>query len=218
MIFGGVFLWRLSTEFPGQLSGGDYPSLVKLLLILVVLSLALLAFKRKHIRRAIRNFVLWVGITGLIGLSYVYRADLSGVYNRVIAELVPGRVVMVEPHVLEVVGRSDGHYYLEGMVEGQSITFLVDTGASDIVLNLGDAMRIGIDTETLNFTQRYQTANGFVWGAPYRLESLQIGPFEFPNVSVSVSAADMGASLLGLSFLERFRSYEFKGGKLYLRL
>ena len=217
-LFGGILLWRLFVVFPGRLTASDYPHLTKLLLLLIVLSFALFVFDRKNIGRVVRNFIVWVAIIGAIALVYVYRADLSGIYNRVMAELIPGRVIVVEPGVIEVVGRSDGHYYLDGTVKGRSVTFLVDTGASDIVLNLGDAMRIGIDTETLNFTQRYQTANGLVWGAPYRLERLQIGPFDFPNVSVSVSAADMGASLLGVSFLERFRSYEFKGGKLYLRL
>ncbi len=119
--------------------------------------------------------------------------------------------------MLSVVRRSDGHYYLAGTVNGKGVTFLVDTGASDVVLNISDAIRIGIDTESLHFTQQYQSANGLIWGAPYRLDFLKIGSFDFPDVLVSVNDADMGISLLGISFLERFSSYEFKEGKLYLR-
>jgi len=217
VLFGGILLWRLFVVFPGRLTASDYPHLTKLLLLLVVLSFALFLFDRKNIGRVIRNFILWLGIVGAITLLYVFRADLSGTYHRVVAELLPGHVMVAEPQVLSVVQRSDGHYYLAGTVNGKRVTFLVDTGASDIVLNISDAIRIGIDTESLNFTQQYQSANGLIWGAPYRLDLLKIGSFDFPDVSVSVNGGDMGTSLLGISFLERFSSYEFKGGTLYLR-
>ena len=55
VVFGGVLLWRLFLEFPGQLTGGDYPSLVKLLLILVVLEMFQQKYKLIHLYQFGKN-------------------------------------------------------------------------------------------------------------------------------------------------------------------
>jgi len=111
----------------------------------------------------------------------------------------------------------DGHFYLNGKANGKHIRFMIDTGASDITLCPQAASIIGIDLKSLKFTQRYQTANGIGFGAHHWLKSLSIGPFRFSEIKVSINQSEMSESLLGMSFLERLQSFEFRGDKLYLR-
>ena len=97
------------------------------------------------------------------------------------------------------------------------IKFLIDTGASDVVLNPSDAVRLGFNLKQLSFDKIYNTANGIVRGAPVKLGRVKIGPIEITNVRASVNGADMVTSLLGMSFLSRIGGYEVVGDRLTLK-
>jgi clan AA aspartic protease (TIGR02281 family) len=110
-----------------------------------------------------------------------------------------------------------GHYLVEALVNGAPVTFLVDTGASDIVLTLDDARRSGLEPRALPFTQRFSTANGEVRGAPVVLREIRIGQLYLYDVSASVNEAPLEISLLGMSFLEQLSGYQVERGRLILR-
>jgi aspartyl protease family protein len=111
----------------------------------------------------------------------------------------------------------DGHFVVTAEVNGAPVNFLIDTGASDIVLSPADAERIGYDPARLSFTQRYYTANGVGRGAPVRLDSIAVGSITFDRMPASVNEAPMGESLLGMSFLRELSSYEVRGDTMILR-
>jgi aspartyl protease family protein len=110
-----------------------------------------------------------------------------------------------------------GHYVVDAMVNGAPITFLVDTGASSIVLTMADAEHLGFRPESLRFTQRFVTANGEVRGAPVVLREIRIGQFSLYDVPASVNEAPLSVSLLGMSFLRRLNGYGVEDGRLVLR-
>jgi aspartyl protease family protein len=109
-----------------------------------------------------------------------------------------------------------GHFVIAAEVNGVPITFLVDTGASEIVLTMADARRLGFDPQHLEFTQSFRTANGDVQGAPVRLRELRVGQFSLYDLDASVNAAPLPVSLLGMSFLDRLHGYQVKNGRLVL--
>ena len=96
------------------------------------------------------------------------------------------------------------------------VRFLIDTGASDIVLSPEDARRVGIDFGLLNFNHSYETANGVGKGARTTVRELDIGQSQFIDVPVSVNQAEMKNSLLGMAFLRRFKSFSFAQDRLTL--
>jgi clan AA aspartic protease (TIGR02281 family) len=110
-----------------------------------------------------------------------------------------------------------GHFLVEAVVEGTPLAFVVDTGASDVVLSPADAARLGFRAHELRFTRRYQTANGVVAAAPVTLREVRIGQFSAFDVEASVNGAPLPVSLLGMSFLRQFRGYEVDDGRLILR-
>jgi clan AA aspartic protease (TIGR02281 family) len=110
-----------------------------------------------------------------------------------------------------------GHFLLKAVVNGVPINFMVDTGASHVVLTIPDARRIGFTANDLEFTQEFQSANGTVRAAPVKLRELRIGQFSLYGLEASVNGGPLPISLLGMSFLQRLRSYEVADGRLILR-
>ena len=118
-------------------------------------------------------------------------------------------------HVVEA--GPNGHFVIDAVVEGVPLTFLVDTGATQIVLTLDDARQLGLQPHSLEFSQRFRTANGEVRGAPVRLRELRIGQFSLYDLDASVNEAPLAISLLGMSFLDRLDGYRVEDGRLILR-
>ena len=112
----------------------------------------------------------------------------------------------------------DRHYYVVMNVNGESIRFLIDTGATDLVLTKADAKAAGIDVADLNFYGRATTANGEVRTAPVRLDHVEFGPWTHRNVQASVNGGELDTSLLGQSFLSRFEKIEISGGQMTFRM
>ena len=96
---------------------------------------------------------------------------------------------------------------------------LVDTGASTVVLKPADAQTLGVDMSKLRYTVPVQTANGTTYAAHVRLKRISVGAIGFNDVEALVSKPGaLKDSLLGMSFLNRLRSYEFSGEFLTLRI
>jgi len=112
---------------------------------------------------------------------------------------------------------ADRQFHVKAMVGGVPVYFLVDTGASDVLLSQADARRLGIDTGSLSYSQLYRTASGTARGAPITLPEIDIGTIRVTDVNASVSEGDTDGSLLGMSFLGRLSGYEVNGDTLTLR-
>lgn len=110
----------------------------------------------------------------------------------------------------------NGHFLIEAVVNGEPVDFLVDTGASDVILDPEDAERLGFHPHTLAFEERYRTANGTVRAARVTLRELRIGQHSLFDVDAAVNEAPIGISLLGMSFLKEFGGYRVAGDQLYL--
>ncbi len=110
----------------------------------------------------------------------------------------------------------DGHYYLTMQINGASIRFVVDTGASDMVLTRADAQRVGLSPDTLNYLGRANTANGEVRTAFVRLSEVQLGTVRDFDVSAVVNDGDMTQSLLGMGYLQRWGRIEISNNELIL--
>jgi aspartyl protease family protein len=97
---------------------------------------------------------------------------------------------------------SAGHFLTMGSINGASVRFLVDTGASMISLGAGDARRIGIDPSKGELG-RTQTANGVAVVSRVKLDTVRVGDIVLNNVDATVHQHDLPIALLGMSFLNR---------------
>ncbi len=110
-----------------------------------------------------------------------------------------------------------GRIMVEAKVDGVPVRFLVDTGASDVILSPRDAECIGFDHAKLRFDQAYRTASGTVVGAPVTLGRITVGPIDIEDVEATVNGRAMDYSLLGMSFLGRLSGFSVSQDTLILR-
>ncbi|MEW6689212.1 MAG: TIGR02281 family clan AA aspartic protease [Pseudomonadota bacterium] len=95
-----------------------------------------------------------------------------------------------------------GHYFTEGLVNGGSIRFIVDTGATVIALPAADASRLGIDYRKGRRGVTH-TAAGQVEAFLVKLDTVRVGGIELQNVDAIVIERGLNVALLGMSFLNR---------------
>ena len=110
----------------------------------------------------------------------------------------------------------NGQFFVQAEIDGNAIDFLVDTGASSVALSPQDAEELGLQPGRSEYTLVMNTANGTIRAAPVLLDNISLGALEMRNVHATVQEAELGISLLGMSFLSRLESYEVRGNKLYL--
>ncbi|MBK8176497.1 MAG: TIGR02281 family clan AA aspartic protease [Rhodospirillales bacterium] len=169
----------------------------------------------------IATFARWLlnaACAGLLVLASLGDRSTLNDLARLIPQPQPTNAIVTEGPG-KVVLRADprGHFLVRADVDGQPIRFLVDTGASNVVLSASDAERLDLKVGAHDYTEIYSTPGGVVRAAPVRLGEVRIGALRMRNVRASVSAQPMDVSLLGASFLARLGGYEVSHGQMTLR-
>lgn len=108
-----------------------------------------------------------------------------------------------------------GHYVANGEINGLAVTFLLDTGATDISIPVSIAARLEL---TKGAPRHYQTANGTIVTYATRLDSVRLGGIERRDVRAHINPGmQRGEVLLGMSFLQHLEMVQ-RGERLTLRL
>jgi len=177
---------------------------------------------------ALRKCLIWgaFGLLAVVAINMVPDGGDPADLLKAIAGKKPGTVAEVRraparattpSRTLTIAAGRGGHFLVDARVEGTPIRFLVDTGATGVVLSPSDARRIGLRVRDRDYTREAHTANGIVRTAPVRLSDIRIGPLTVRGVEATVNERPMGISLLGMTFLSRLDGYEVVGDRLILR-
>jgi aspartyl protease family protein len=97
-----------------------------------------------------------------------------------------------------------GHFVADGLINGRTARFLVDTGATSIVLGEEDARRLGLPLDG-GQAVHVRTANGTAMGRQIRLHAVRLGDVQVHDVPAIVLPMPLPYVLLGNSFLARFQ-------------
>jgi aspartyl protease family protein len=186
-----------------------FARLIYLSVLVAVILGSVLISRKGEFRKLARQAGVWL----LIFVALV--AAAAGWQD--IRQTGPLSLVQIEEEGKIIIPKQrDGHFHLKLDVNGTPINFLVDTGASEIVLNQQDAQSLGFDADTLEYWAYANTANGKVRLAPVRLGYIMLGGYKDKNVKATVNEGDMRTSLLGMSYLKRFSAIEIKQDKMIL--
>lgn len=150
------------------------------------------------------------------GMIFIGGAAAVGLWQDISRDAGSPQMVIADGDQIAVPRSRDGHYYLTLQINGNPIRFVVDTGATDMVLTQSDATRVGLDLDTLNYLGRASTANGEVRTAFVRLDQVVLGGVTDQNVAAVVNEGQMDQSLLGMGYLQRWGRIEIAGGELIL--
>ncbi len=159
---------------------------------------------------ALQQAAIWVLIFIFAVIGYGFRDQLG-------FELYPRQASITQNGEIVLQRRTDGHFYAPMTVNGIQVTFLVDTGATKIVLPKEVAQDLGIRVSTLSFVGRSLTANGEVRTANILLDKMEFGTFKDHAIRATVTEGDLSEPLLGMSYLKRFKSIEIAGSRMILR-
>ena len=191
----------------------DDPDAQARLFYLALLGMALAGGVFYHYRArlgtAVQHAAIWVLIFLGVTIAYGFKDQLS-------SQLYPGTARPVDERTIELRRADDGHFYARVRVNGAEIRFMVDTGATNLVLSRQDARRIGLAMDSLNYLLPSSTANGTVYGAGVVLDRVELGGFVDTDVRAVVNGGRMDISLLGMSYLDRFRRFSVEGDRLLL--
>jgi aspartyl protease family protein len=185
------------------------------LLLVFLLSSAAVRWRQRPVTH-LRHALVWASVALVLVIAYSFRFEIGGLFTRVKGELLPGFGVEAGPGRMAYRADRSGHFRVVANVNGTPIRFLVDTGASLVVLSPNDAARIGQDPARLLYGQTFRTANGIGRGAAFRINELRIGEIVLRDVRASINAAPMSDSLLGMSALEKLSGFSVENGVLTL--
>lgn len=190
------------------MNSDDIARLAYLILLGLAVAGWFFAQNRESMGKTAQQAAVW-------GLIFVGAIAGYGLWNDIQNDIAPRQSVH-SGNTIEIPRGIDGHYALTLTINGTPIEFLVDTGASQMVLSQRDAERVGINTQSLAYLGQAQTANGIVRTARVTLDDVTVGPITDTNVRAVVNEGDIDGSLLGLSYLNLFERIEIQGDRMVL--
>ena len=172
------------------------------------LLLSYLLAGRTNIGKMLQKMGIWV-------LIFMGAIAIIGMWPEIQRTITP-RQSVVNGTTIVLPRARDGHYYLTLDINNVPVEFVVDTGASQVVLTQDDAKRIGLNPSSLSYLGTASTANGTVRTAAVRLDTVSLGAITDTSVRAVVNDGQMFGSLLGMTYLSNFDSITIKDGQLIL--
>ena len=183
--------------------------LIYLIVLLAMVAGWFFMQSRPAMNKTLQQAAVW-------GMIFTGAAAGVGLWQDITRDSARQQISVTEQGQIILPRSRDGHYYLTAQINGNPVRFVVDTGATDIVLTKADAARIGIDPESLDYLGRAGTANGETRTAFVRLDEVVVGNAVDRDVSAVVNDGAMSQSLLGMGYLQRWGRIEITQGELRL--
>lgn len=193
----------------GNMAGNDTAHLIYLVLLGTAIAGYFFVSARESWGKLLQLALMW-------GMIFVGAVAVAGLWPALVHDNAQVARVEDSGTTVEVPRSVDGHYHLVLTINGSKVQFVVDTGATEMVLSRSDAEAVGIDTASLAYLGRANTANGMVPLATVMLDEVMLGPIVDRNVRASVNGGEMNGSLLGMGYLQRFDRIEIVGDRLVL--
>jgi aspartyl protease family protein len=187
-------------------------------IILIVLLIMGFSNKELSLKKFFEYAGLWIIIALVALILYSYRFEFFEVKDRVLSDLFPSKAINKNHQQLTINVSQDGHYYLSIKIKNLPVRFMIDTGASEVVIDKNLAIKLGYDLKNINYNKVFQTANGETYGASIYFDEVDVSGIKFYNIQGSITDSRLATPLLGMTFLQKFYKYEFYRNKLILTL
>jgi aspartyl protease family protein len=181
-------------------------------LMAVMLVLGMLISRREPAAKLVTLVLAWIAIFAGGFVLFTFRDDLGWVAQRLRAEATGQPVEQGEE--IRVPMAIDGHFWIDGELNGVRVKFLVDSGATMTTVGRDTARRAGIEPSPRP-DQIVRTGNGLIRVSSGRAQSLRVGSIERRDVGLHV-ADDEGINVLGMNFLSSLQRWGVEGRWLVL--
>lgn len=207
------------------MNGDQAMSSLWYVLALVLVGSALVA-RRGHRHGMIRMALLWIVIFALLlalfkmgegaGLFSSRIDDTSGNLAANVGTDAPLPPVRAEGQALRIPMAPDGHFWVEGSVNGTPTRFLIDSGASITALSVTSARAAGLNFDLAAPGVPMLTANGKIDAKRSSISTLSIGPIRSSDLPVVISPAFGEVNVIGMNLLSRLKSWGVQDGEMVL--
>src|SRR5687767_5786054 len=182
------------------------------LLMAIMLVAGTLISRREKFAKLATISLAWIAIFGAGFVLFTFRDDLGYVAQRLKAEATGEPVV--EGHEVRIPMAIDGHFWVEGSLNGRQVKFLIDSGATMTTIGRDTAEAAGVAISP-NRGQIVRTGNGMLRVATGRAEVLAVGPIERSNVGLHI-ADNEDLNVLGMNYLSTLERWGVEGRWLIL--
>ena len=182
------------------------------ILMAVMLVLGTLMARREPAAKLLTTALAWIAIFAAGFVLFTFRDDFGWVAQRLRAEATGEPVRQGEQ--IRIPMAIDGHFWVDGRMNGERVKFLVDSGATMTTIDRDTADRAGIEVSARP-DQIVRTGNGLIKVSSGRARSLEIGSIERRDVGVHVAEND-DLNVLGMNFLSSLQRWGVEGRWLVL--
>jgi len=186
------------------------PFAIYYLIVAVAVASSIFAL-RMPIGKVLKMTLVWVVIFGVGFILFSFRSEFSSFGQRLRAEATGSTIA--EGGAVRVPIAEDGHFWVDATVNGHSLRFMVDSGASVTTVSVGSAKAAGIPIGTERTF--VSTANGRTQAIKGWADRLEVGSITRDNFPIDINEHD-DTNLLGMNFLSSLRSWRVEGNYLVL--
>ncbi len=189
--------------------------LIYSLLLLVLVGSALVS-RSLPIGQTLKMAMGWVGIFALIFLLVSFRPELKMIWQRVTGELGLSSAPAVVGEATTLRKSDDGHFWVTAQVNGTSVRFMVDSGATYTAMSVDAAQSARVEPDALSMKMVLETANGIVEADRATVSDLRVGSLQMKDHAVVVASAFGDTNVLGMNFLSALESWRVEGNSMIL--
>jgi aspartyl protease family protein len=183
------------------------------LLMAIMLVAGSLIARRERFAKTATMALAWIAIFGAGFVLFTFRDDLGYVAQRLKAEATGAPVV--EGQEVRIPMAIDGHFWVQGSLNGKPVKFLVDSGATMTTIGREAAEDAGVTIST-GRGQIVRTGNGMLRVATGRADSLAVGPIERSDVGLHIAEHE-DLNVLGMNYLSTLERWGVEGRWLILQ-
>jgi aspartyl protease family protein len=196
------------------MTGENNANLLYALLCLILVGSSLFA-RRLPLGQTVKMILAWVAIFAAAFVLFSFRFEFHTVWSRVKSEWSPGGITERDG-TLRIRPGEDGHYNVSATVNGRSVLFMIDTGATVTSMSTDAARAASVDVDGSGFPVLVDTANGSAEMHRARIKRITVGPIVRENFPVLVADNLGDANLLGMNFLSTLKGWRVEAGELVL--
>lgn len=198
------------------MNNGDQAAEFLYLLGVLVLVASALVVRRVPVGKGLRMAVAWILIFLALFAVFALRDDFRSLGQRLMGEIRGDAVAVAEGPAVRIRQAADGHFWVDAELNGETVRFLVDSGATITSLSTRTAERAGIQMRG-GFPVAVETANGIAYVSRGRAEHLRLGTIERRDLAVHVADGFGDTNVLGMNFLSSLSGWGVEGRWLILR-
>ena len=182
------------------------------ILMAIMLVLGTLMSRREPAARMITMVLAWVAIFAGGFILFTFRDDFGWVAQRLKAEAVGTPVL--QGRETRIPMAIDGHFWVEGKLNGKKVKFLVDSGATMTTVDRETAIEAGVPVSARR-DQYVRTGNGIIRVSSGRAAELKVGGIVRHDIGLQVADND-NLNVLGMNFLSSLNRWGVEGRWLVL--